>query len=208
MKMDLEKLLESSSARDHARAASFLMMSDPEQGSRHQPTLIEKCRSIDSNKELNRYELALLSLGVMALGSFVRRTGFDQNDLLHDSILRWILEAATSPNAEVVGHSIYALGTLGSSFQIARNRLIEMLSLERRENEHEHVSLRSLALRVLRRIDAEIVATFCDNCAFKEFAHAVNHWISTDREMSAESQRELAEESAWIAEVEKRRSSC
>lgn len=206
--MDLEKLLESSSARDHARAASFLMMSDPEQGSRHLTKLIEKCRSIDSNKELNRYELALLSLGVMALGSFVRRTGFDPNDLLHDSILRWILEASASPNAEVVGHSIYALGSLGSDSKVARNRLIELLSLERCVNEHEHVSLRALALRVLRRIDAEIAATFGDTCAFKEYAHAVNHWISTDRQMNEESQRELAEESAWIAEVEKRRPSC
>lgn len=206
--MDLEKLLESSSTRDHARAASFLLMSDPDQGSRHLPTLIEKCRSIDSNKELNRDELALLSLGVMALGSFVRRTCFDQNDLLHDSILRWILEASASPNAEVVGHSIYAIGSLGSASEVARNRLIEMLSLERRVNENEHVSLRAVALRVLRRIDADIAATFCDTYAFKEYAHAVNHWISTDRSMSAESQRELAEESAWIAEIEKRRPSC
>ena len=204
MKMDLEKLLNSPSTRDQARAAGFLLSEVKRES--QLTTLIEKCRSIDPNSDLNRDELALLSLGVMALGSFVRRTGFDQNDLLHDSILRWILEVSASPNAEVVVHSIYALGSLGSASQVARSRLIEMLSLERRVNEHEHVSLRALALRVLRRIDAEIAASFCNATAFKEYAHAVTHWVSTDQGMSAESQRELAEESAWIAVVEERRS--
>ncbi len=55
------------------------------------------------------------------------------------------------------------------------------MALERRSNEYEHVSLRALALRMLKRIDPEIAATFVEFPAFEEYSHAVEHWIASDR---------------------------
>jgi hypothetical protein len=76
---------------------------------------------------------------------------------------------------------------------------------ERRSNEHEHVSLRAIALRALRRIDPEIAAKFVDATSFEEYIHAVEYWLSTNLPMSDETRLELQNELEWLTRTRERR---
>lgn len=74
-----------------------------------------------------------------------------------------------------------------------------------RGDEHEHVSLRAVALRLLRRIDTNLAAAFVDTPAFEEYSHAVEHWKATDASKNAETRLELQYELDWLTEIKNRR---
>ncbi|MCY3005157.1 MAG: hypothetical protein NTV29_04160 [Planctomycetota bacterium] len=113
------------------------------------------------------------------MGDIVSAIGFDPQNALHVSILRWILQSTSSRNINVAALSIYGLGNLGVSNPESTDCLRRLVTSERRGNEHEHVSIRAIALRALRRIDPEIAAKFVDATAFEEYIHAVEYWLST-----------------------------
>lgn len=169
------------------------------------PLLLQKCQAIDSSRNLDRYEEALLGFGASTLGGIISESGFTAGDPLHEKILRWIIESTRSPNINVAGHSVYALGGLGRDSSAARERLCEIASSDLRGDEHKDVSLRAVALRLVRRIDPALAATFIDTPAFDEYVHAVEHWIATDASKNTETLLELERELAWLAETKDRR---
>lgn len=202
--MDFAAKLDSPSVRHQAEAALFLR-SEGVNGVTYLPLLLQKCRAIDASKDLDRYEETLLGFGAMTLGGIITESGFNASDPLHDKILRWIIESTQSPNINVAGHSVYALGGLGRDSSAAREQLCAIANSDLRGDEHRDVSLRAVALRLVRRIDPALAATFVDAPAFDEYVHAVEHWIATNPSKNPEAQLELERELTWLGETKDRR---
>jgi hypothetical protein len=202
--MDFDAKLRSPSVRDQSAAAIFLR-AEGANGAKHLPALLQKCQAIDTTSVLDRFEESLLGSGAMTMGDIVAAIGFDAQNALHVSILQWIVQSTSSPNINVAAHSIYGLGNLGAPHQEAIECLGRLVTSDRRSNEHEHVSLRAIALRILRRLDCGIAATFVDAPAFEEYAHAVKHWISTDASKNDETRLELQNELEWLTKTRDRR---
>lgn len=198
--MDFFAKLNSISVLDQAAAAIFLR-GQGTKGLKHLSLLLQKCQAIDQYTELNRNEEALLGLGAITLGSLIAEAGFNEIDPLHDAILCWILESINSPSVSVAGHSVYALGRLSDESSVARERLCEIVISDLRGDEHEHVSLRSVALRLLRRIDPNLAATFVEAPAFEEYVHAVKHWTATDALKNSDASPELQSELNWLLDI-------
>jgi hypothetical protein len=202
--MDFAAKLNSPSIRDQSAAALFLR-SEGAKGITLLPLLLQKCKAIDASKELDRYEEALLGFGASTMSGLITESGFNAGDSLHDKILRWILESTQSPNINVAAHSVYALGGLGGESSAARERLCDIANSDLRGDEDEHVSLRAVALRLVRRIDPILAARFVNTPAFDEYVHAVEHWIATDASKNAETRVELEHELDWLAVTKNRR---
>jgi hypothetical protein len=202
--MDFHTNLSSPSVREQALAAIFLH-AEGANGAPHLTALLQSCQAIDTTKDLDRFEEALLGRGAMAMGDIVSAIGFDPQNALHVSILRWITQSALSRNLNVAVLSIYGLGNLGVSNPETFDCLRRLVTSERRSNEHEHVSLRAIALRALRRIDPEIAAKFVDATSFEEYIHAVEYWLSTNLSMSDETRLELQNELEWLTRTRERR---
>ncbi|QDU58568.1 hypothetical protein [Aeoliella mucimassa] len=141
----------------------------------------------------------------MTMGDIVGESGFDSADSLHVSILQWIMQTTLCRNINVAGHSIHGLGNLRARLPEAIEHLCGIVNSARRNDEHEHVSLRATALRILRRLDPVIAAEFVGTPAFDEYAHAVEHWLETDASKNTETRLELQNESEWLTEVTNRR---
>jgi hypothetical protein len=202
--MDFHALLSSPSIRNQALAATFLH-AEGANGAPHLTELLQSCQDIDSTKDLDRFEEALLGNGAMTMGHIVSAIGFDPQNTWHVSILRWIIQSTSSSNSNVAAHSIYGMGNLGVSNPETVGCLGCIVTSERRNNEHEHVSLRAIALRALRKINPEIAETFVDATAFKEYIHAVEYWLSTPPTMNDETRLELQNELEWLTRTRERR---
>ncbi len=202
--MDFAAKLDSSYVRDQSEAALFLR-SEGANGLTYLPLLLQKCQAIDSSKTLDRHEETLLGFGAMTLGGLIADSGFNAGDPLHTQILQWIIESTKSRNINVAGHSVYALGGLGRESSAARERLCEISNSDLRGDEHKDVSLRAVALRLVRRIDPALAATFVNAPAFDEYVYAVEHRIATEASKNSETRLELERELAWLTETKNRR---
>lgn len=195
--MDFAANLRSPSLSDQSAAAIFLR-AEGVNGAEHLPALLQRCQALDVTRVLDRFEEALLGFGAMTLGDIVGAVGFDPQNALHLSILCWIVRSTSSSNINVAAHSIYGLGNLG----VAHPNVIECLRLlvmsPRRIDESPYVSLRAIALRILRRLDSEMAATFVDAPAFDEYAQAVEYWINTTDAKIVVTHLELQDELDWL----------
>jgi hypothetical protein len=202
--MDFAAKLNSPSVRDQVAAVIFLR-SEGARGVMHLSLLLQKCQAIEPSKELDRYEEALLGLGAITLGALIAESGVNHADPLHDAAVCWLLELTKATNISVAGHSVYALVSLCAESSVARERLCDIAISDLRGDEHEHVSLRAVALRLLRRIDPSLAATFVDAPAFEEYLHAVKYWTATDVSKNAAASVELQSELDWFMEIKNRR---
>ncbi len=174
-------------------------------GAEHLPLLLQRCQALDVTRVLDCFEEALLGFGAMTMADIVGAVGFDPRNDLHISILGWIVRSTSSSNINVAAHSIYGLGNLG----VAHPNVIECLSLlvmsPKRTDEYRCVSLRAIALRILRRLDSEMAAMFVDAPAFDEYAQAVAHWLDSTDAKSSVTDLELHNELEWLREIGNRR---
>ena len=67
-----------------------------------------------------------------------------------------------------------------------------------------YVTLRAIALRMLRRVDDTVATEFVNTPAFDEYVHAVEHWIKTDATRNSDTLRECQAEHDWLAVTRKR----
>lgn len=198
--MDFAAKLRSPSVRDHADAAIFLQ-AEGANGAEHLSALLQKCQSIDLTRVLDRAEETLLGVGAMTMGSIVGAVGFDPENALHISILHWILNLTSSSSVKVAVYSIYGLGNLGVCRTEVIERLSSLVNSERRIDDHEIVSLRGIALRILARLDVETAAMFVDTLAFEEYGRALEYWMSSSSSDNEDVMRELLEERDWLAKA-------
>lgn len=201
--MDFDANLRSSSVRDQSAAAIFLR-AEGANGAKYLPALLQKCQAIDANNELDQFEEALLGFGAMTMGDIVGAIGFNAQDPLHVSILRWLVQCTSSRNLNVAAYSIYGLGNLRALHPEATECLCGLVTSNRRYDDHKHVSLRAVALRILRRLDSGSASKFVGAPAFEEYAKALEHWIATDASKNAETRLELQNELEWLTEIKNR----
>lgn len=201
--MDFAAKLRSPSAKDQSEAAIFLR-AEGANGADHLPALLARCQDIDAEGELDRFQEALLGCGAMTMGDIVGAMGFDSENALHVSILNWTVKSTASSNSRVAAYSIYGLGNLGVRHPDAIECLARLVTSDRRIDEHECVSLRAIALRIMRRLDCELAATFVDNSAFEEYERAVEYWMNTDAFQNEDTALELQEELDWLKRTRER----
>ena len=198
--MDFEVDLRSSAVSTQSAAALFLRAEGAE-GAAHLPQLLEACQAIELDDDLDRYQETLLGFGAITMGDIVGALGFDDCNELHLSILKWLVRLTSSSNPNVAALSIYGLGHLKSTLPEAVNCLQLIILTEPRAKEHPEVTLRALALRNLRRLDAELAVQFVDAPAFDEYIHAVEHWIATHGTGGLVARRELSAERDWLESI-------
>lgn len=196
--MDFEANLKSESVSDHAAAAIFLR-SEGTAGEKHLPALFERCQAVDLNAEHDQFEEALLGFGAMSMGSILNSAGFDAANTLHSAIESWIVSATQSSNTKVAGYAIYGLGNLGPTSQ-SIEQLTRIVLSDLRQDEDEHVTIRAVALRNLRKLAPDSALKFADTPAFTEYSQAIKHWIETDASKNPETN--LAQEQEWISSAE------
>ena len=202
--MDFSANLQSSSVRDQSYAA-IVLRAEGADGAEHLHALLQKCQAIDQTKELDRFEESLLAFGAMTMGDMIGTIGFDAHDLLHISIAEWLVRSTSSLNLAVAAGAICGLGHLAARAAEVTECLGKLVDADHRSNEDEHVSLRAIALRNLRRIDSGLAAKFVDAPALEEYACAIKNWLSDGASLSVATRRELQDELEWITAIKNRR---
>jgi len=149
-----------------------------------------------SDRQLNKYEEELLGYGAMTMGEIVRQVGFEDSNDLHLKILDWIVASTDSRNPNIAAHSIWGLGLLGARHHRAINCLNRIIQAELRPIEHEVVTFRSIALRMLAMIDASLVFEHQSSQAWIELRRALEWW---QRESPVEW---LRDELQWLPRAE------
>jgi hypothetical protein len=195
--MDFGANLASSSVKDQSEAAIFLR-AEGARGVMHLPAILANIRKIDAEKVLDRFEETLLGTGAMTMGAIVGQIGFDSDDTLHQSIHNCIIDLTSSKNISVAAQAIYGLGNLESNDPKIMETLHKLVISKLRPDEHKHVTIRSLALRMLRRLDPQISAGYNRTPAFDEYRRAVAYWVDSGASGHAETQNELRIELDWL----------
>ena len=84
-----------------------------------------------------------------------------------------------------------------------RQRLLELLQLERRpENDHPN-TLRGIAYRMLIGNDSAVARSFAHTAARTDFENAINHWVHQYRAKHPENDKlpdTLSVDSIWLDE--------
>ena len=194
--MDFQAALSSDSVKEQAGAAVFLR-SEGLNGLAHLPALLRCCKKVVVTKaQLPKYEEGLLRFGPLALGDIVGQAGFDNANPLHSEILDWLVQSACSPNLDLSAHAIWGLGLLRTTQPKAIDSLVSLIEGELREVEHELVTIRSIALRMLARIDVALALQYCRTDAWNELRRWYDHW---------KPMADLRDEFAWMFETESAR---
>ena len=194
--MDFQAALSSDSVKEHVGAAVFLR-SEGVNGLVHLPALLRCCKKVlGTEAPLPKYEEGLLRFGPLALGDIVGQAGFDNANFFHKEILDWLVESACSPNLDLSANAIWGLGLLRTDQPKAINCLVSVIEGELREIEHEFVTLRSIALRMLAKTDVALALQFRMTEAWKELQSAYRIW-QMEKPID-----HLREEFAWMFEAE------
>lgn len=197
--MDFAANLDSDSIRDQS-AAAILLHAEGANGSKHLPALLEKIQKIDSSNELDRFEEALLGFGAMTMGDIVGQIGFDFQFPLHASILNCIERLTRSANTNVIAYAIYGLGNLRSHHPNILTPLCRVAGSDLRSDENEHVTIRAIALRNLKRVAPTTALGFVDTPVFHEYFHAIEYWLENDASKNEDTRTELRHELSWLDE--------
>jgi hypothetical protein len=149
--------------------AAFFLPSEGLNGLRHLPALLRCCKKVVvTEAELPKNELGLIRFGPVALGDLVGQAGFDNENPLHCDILDWLIQSASSSNLELSAAAIWGLGMLRTAQPKAVESLVSFIEGNRREVEHELISLRAIALRMLARIDIRLAVQYRKTDTWKE----------------------------------------
>ena len=191
--MDFAAALSSDSVRQQSGAAIFLRSQGAE-GAEHLAALLRCCVAVKTgeNSTLDKYEETLLGYGAMTMGEIVKQVGFDSTNPLHAQILAWIVQATDSPNLNVAAHSIWGVGLLGAVHPVAVNCLRRIIESDLRDEEHEIVKLRAIALRMLAMIDITLATGYRSSKAWLELRDSYDLW---KRESPVE---RLKDELQWL----------
>lgn len=199
--MDFKAKLASPSLRDQCEAA-ISVRSEGTAGVEHLPALLDRCKAIDLTNDMDRHEQSLVEFGAGTLSHIAGEIGFNHDNSLHQEILHWLIRTSSCREIRLAAFAVHGLGSLRVARRESIERLCEIIEAPRRNDENEHLSLRALALRILRRLDQDLAARFVTKPAFDEYLHAVKHWIATNATQNPDTREELAQELAWLTETQ------
>lgn len=194
--MDFDSVLNSDSLREKSAAAVFLR-AEGANGLLHLPTLLKCCKEVHQDKaSLQKDETRFLGSGALALGDLVGQSGFDASNLLHLEIRDWLIKSVYSENLELAAYAIWGLGLLRTDNIETIACLKSVIAGELRPVEHEFVTLRSIALRMLVRTNRDVALIFRNTEAWQELKDVYDVWQK--QSFSDEVQEELS----WMLEAE------
>ena len=175
--MDFAAALSSHSVNEQSVAAIFLRSKGAD-GAEHLAALLRCCTAVKTNgtSKLDKYEEALLGYGAMTMGEIVKQVGFISANPLHFQILEWIVKTTDSPNLNVAAHSIWGVGLLEASHPVAVNCLKRIIESDLRDEEHEIVKLRAIALRMIAMIDVTLATGYQSSKAWLELKDSFEWW--------------------------------
>ncbi|MEX1027584.1 MAG: hypothetical protein WD049_06200 [Candidatus Paceibacterota bacterium] len=159
--------------------------------------LFKACSAVDlSQSTLSPRDEMFVGHGSMKIGRLVRQIGFDGSEF-HLELVNLLLTLPSCRHVGVAAYGIYALAEHGIPPLRIVDRLIEIASSPLRSDEHPRVTARSLAFRMLVRVDPSTAEALGNLEACREYADAVKHWMS-DTNLSARTASELHAEREWL----------
>ncbi len=188
--------LASADRRSQWWAAVQLMNAGPE-GSAHLSQLLNICDGIDLDSNLSNREHWITFYAARASGRIVHSIGYDGDNRLHKRVFDWIERLALHRNIERAIGGIWGLADLGAPPTATIDLLADLtLTDTRRDPTGEH-SARSVAFRMLARIDREVAVRYADTDAGREFVADVRRWSEADPERAA-GPNGILTEAGWL----------
>jgi hypothetical protein len=167
--------------------------------------ILQACRAIDlANIAVPSKEMGFLALALQRMARYVNELEHDDSGL-HSAITNLLIDLTRHSAIEIALTATYALADLGAASAGAFDRLCELITSELREDEHPVVTMRGIALRMVRRLEPEIATQYVDTSAFQEYKRTIAHWIDSGASKSDDVNLELQAEKHWIQAQEERR---
>ncbi|QEG40211.1 hypothetical protein [Roseimaritima ulvae] len=142
-------------------------------------------------------EMGFLTVALHRMARYVNELGHDGSQL-HSAITNFLIDLTDHSAIEVACTATYALADHGATPARAFDRLCELITSELRDDEHPVVTMRAIALRMVRRLDPEIATQYVATAAFQEYKRIVDHWINSGASKCEDINRELRAEKSWI----------
>ncbi|TWT51463.1 hypothetical protein Pla22_42410 [Rubripirellula amarantea] len=161
------------------------------------------CREIDLDGDIDKRDYGFLLAAVRSIGCVICDSGFEASDALHQDFLEWTLNLTDRSDNELCAIATWALGDLGVPPEVVRTRLTELLQSTRRKADHELTTCRSIAFRMLAKVDRKAASDFVSSDACKEYLASMDHWL-TEYPNNLERRAELLAEVAWLHNNEDR----
>jgi len=167
--------------------------------------IYDACQTIDlANLRSPSKEMGFLCLAMHRMAQYVNELGHD-GSRLHSAVTNYLIDLTRHADITIAVTATYALADHGAKPDCVANRLTELVIEDRRGNDHPIVTLRGVAIRMIKRLDPEIAAAYVDSTAFEDYRRTVNHWLASGASMAAELNSELQAELHWIKLQEDRR---
>ena len=196
----LASLLADDNARSHHVAAFYLMQAGA-RGIVHLPQLLDICETLGPDTLSDAHEESFVLNLVCSTGRIVCAAGYDEKNRLHRRGVDWIHRVVSSPDVNMSVMGVFALGDLGHPPTSTIEVLSELARNDCRFDPSGMHTLRSVAFRMLARMDQTTAAELIDSPACAEYVSDMRRWIATAdarRQGNFDRGRELRSEIAWL----------
>ncbi|QDV70856.1 hypothetical protein Poly24_45890 [Rosistilla carotiformis] len=195
-----ETLLASDDPGSHWWAACQLMNAGVE-GLPHLPQLLDLRDRLDLPSQTDTRERGFVLYATRSTGTILNAAGFDHDDQLHVRGCRWINSVTDCDDIDIAAIGIWAIGDLGTPPQSTVDRLLNCVQHDDRFDPSGLHSLRSIAFRMLARVDRALASNLTDTLACNEYASAMSAWIAAAKARPAghyDHGPELKAKPAWL----------
>lgn len=192
--------LASDDQRSHWWAACKLLNAGLD-GLPHLPQLLDLCDRLNLPSQTPPRERGFVLYATRSTGAILNAAGFDDGDPLHVRGVRWIHSIAVNDDINIAAIGIWALGDLRAPPASPIELLLTCVHDDERFDSPGVHSIRSIAFRMLARVDRSLASTLVDSIACKEHAAAMSTWIDAARNRPAghyDHGPELTAEFAWL----------
>ena len=142
-------------------------------------------------------EMGFLCVTISRMARCVNELGHDGSPL-HSSITKYLIELSRHSDITIALTAVYALGTHGPEPKAVLDRLCEVITSEKRGDDHPIVTSKAIALRMLKRIDADLASQYVGTSAFKDYRSTIKHWLDSEPSEGPEANNELHAELCWL----------
>jgi len=167
----------------------------------HLPKLLDLCDPLDLPSQTESRERGFVLYATRSTGAILNASGFDDGNQLHVRGCQWIHSVADCDDINIAAIGIWALGDLGSPPISTIERLLSCIHDDKRFDSSGVHSFRSIAFRMLARVDRSLASTLIDTLACKEYASTMSVWISAAKlrpDGHYDHGPDLTAESAWL----------
>ncbi|WP_145384869.1 hypothetical protein [Stieleria neptunia] len=147
-------------------------------GMAHVPTLFEMCGDVLALRDPTPADYGFILSGMRSVGAVLNAYGYDSSEAMHKQIIDWTLDLSKNADNELRATAIWVLGEIGVPPHVVQERLVDILLGGLLKGDHEIATCRSIAFRMLARIDRESASRYLDSAACKEYITSMEHWLN------------------------------